>query len=278
MAKGLILSVHAENILTGVRVAHARINPHAHLLNSFDGAGDPENSHFGTTKFITAEETKKIIIGTCVRPRHGGDGSLQPIILIGHAVENQFDHTQRAFGVGLRSYGTVVRVVDTQVMAKNAGIRGPNGPSIGLRDLLTYLNIDMSNLHTAGNDAGGTLIAAVLLALVSGFYLVSNRKPPTIVLGRNIQDVVDSVMAIEKMVPPPTWGRVLYCTRCNRDNHARKMCLAKVSCTIRRDSGVVRLYNAHKTHRTSNCTDQYQALPSPDHRSRSATPLLKDEY
>jgi hypothetical protein len=273
MAKGLFPSVHAENILTGIQVAHARPIPYAHLLNNFTGAGDPEIFHFGTTKFVTAEEAKQVIINTFVRPRVGGDGSLQPIILVGHAVDNEFDHIQRAFGVDLRSYGTVVKVIDTQAMASNAGIHGPKGPSIGLRDLLEHFNINISNLHTAGNDAAGTLIAAVLLALKAGLYPASPGKPPAIVQGRNMQDVVESVMAIGKSMPPPPWGCELYCTRCGRDNHVRKTCFAKVWCTICRDSGVVRLYNAHKTHTTANCTYQYQALPSPDHGSRSATPL-----
>jgi hypothetical protein len=272
MLKGMIPGVHAENILTGIQVAHARAIPYAHLINNFHGAGDPENFHFGTTKFVTSEEAKQVIIDTFVRPRVGGDGSLQPIILVGHAVDNEFDHIQRAFGVDLRSYGTVIKVIDTQVMASKAGIEGPNGPSIGLRDLLAYFNIKISNLHTAGNDAAGTLIAAVLLALKPGLY-PSPGKPPAIVQGRNIQDVVNRVMDIGKSMPPPSWGCIFYCTRCGRDNHVRKTCFAKISCAICRDSGVVRLYNAHKTHTTANCTYQYQFLPTVDHGSRSTTPL-----
>ena len=34
LAKGLVPSVHAENILTGIQVAHARITPHAHLRST----------------------------------------------------------------------------------------------------------------------------------------------------------------------------------------------------------------------------------------------------
>ncbi|KAH3945226.1 hypothetical protein HBI56_055370 [Parastagonospora nodorum] len=272
LAKGMLPTAHAENILTGIQVAHARIMPHAHLLNTFKGSGDPEIFHFGTTKFVTAEEAKQVVIDTFVRPRLGGDevGSLQPIILIGHAVENEFEHIQRAFGVDLRSYGTVVKVIDTQAMATKAGIAGPKGPNIGLRDLLTYFNVHIDNLHTAGNDAAGTLMAAVLLALKDGLYPVG--KPPAVVKGRNIQEVVESVVSIGKSYPPPAWGREHFCTRCQRENHHRPDCFATVSCSICRDSGVVRLYNAHRTHMTANCLFAYQKLPDPDHGPVKAFP------
>jgi hypothetical protein len=272
MSNGLFPSVHAENILTGIRAAHARIIPHAHLLNNFAGAGDPENFQFGTTKFVTAEEARQVVINTFVRPHHGDKNSLQPIILVGHAVENEFDHIKRAFNVDLRSYGSVVKVIDTQIMAYKAGVRGPNGPLIGLRDLLTHFNINISNLHTAGNDAAGTLIAAVLLALMGDLYPAGNEKPPAVVQDRDIKDVVENVMATGKSSTPPSWGRMVYCTRCNRDNHVRVDCFSLVRCSICRDSGVVRLYNAHKTHMTCNCTYQYQKLPDPDHSSGSVTP------
>ncbi|KAF1912176.1 hypothetical protein BDU57DRAFT_506163 [Ampelomyces quisqualis] len=272
LSKGVAPSTHAENILMGVQAAHARLMDNAHLLNSFKGAGDPEVFSFGTSKFVTAEEAKQVIINTFVRPRHGGDGSLQPIILVGHAVDNEFNHIQEAFGVDLRSYGTIVKVVDTQVMAREAGIQGPNGPSIGLNDLLAYFNVSIENLHTAGNDAAATLIAAVLIVLKDGLYPLG--KPPAVVQGRHIQDVVERVMAIGKSSPPPPWGRQRFCTRCDRENHVRANCFAKVNCEICRTSGVKKLYNAHLTHATSKCTYNHYSLPLPDHGSRKVTPAV----
>ncbi|KAJ4378043.1 hypothetical protein N0V83_000873 [Neocucurbitaria cava] len=158
--RGIAPNVHAENILSSIRVDHARIMPHAHLQNTFPGAGDPEAFYFGRTKFVTIPEARQVILNTFVRPRHIDNGELQPIILVGHAVDNDYDHIKEAFGIDLESYGTIVKVIDTQVMAKNANIEGPNGPNIGLKNLLAHFNIEIPNLHTAGNDAAGTLIAA----------------------------------------------------------------------------------------------------------------------
>jgi hypothetical protein len=261
--KGVVPDAHAENILISIQSAHARVMQHAHLRNTFHSAEDPENFHFGTTKFVTMEEAKQVLINTFVRPN--ATGALQPVVLIGHAVENEFEHLQQAFGIDLRSYGTIVKVIDTQQMASEAGIIGPKGPYIGLRDLLAYFNIHIDNLHTAGNDAASTLMAAVLLALKDSIYPPGKGKPPKIVHDRNIQDVVERVMKIGKDTPAPTWGLELFCTRCDRDNHTRAKCVAKVCCSICRDSGVNRLFGSHKTHLTLKCLYQYQQLPAPDY-------------
>ncbi|KAH9879562.1 hypothetical protein IAQ61_001380 [Plenodomus lingam] len=262
ITEDLTLIPHAENILTGMHVAHARIKSTAHLLNSFVGAGDPEKFHFGTTRFVSMTEAQSIVENTFARPRQSSDDAqLQPIILIGHAVDNEFEVLERTFGVDLRSFGTIIKVIDTQEMARNAGIKGPNGPNIGLRDLLAYFNVKVPNLHTAGNDAAGTMIAAVLLGLQSIMYPLKDGPPSANLFGREIQDVVDDVMTLAKSRPAPTWGQPLFCTRCDRDNHSRHSCYAKVACIICQHSRVVRLYNAARTHTTDRCLYQYLDLP-----------------
>ena len=148
MTKGQAPTVLAENILSSIQVAHARIMPYAHLKNSFPGAGDPDVFEFGTTKFITEEEAKEVLINTFVRPSYSGDGSLQPIILIGHAVESMFDHLERAFDIDLRQYSTIVKVIDTQAMAVVAGIKGPAGRVISLKHLLEHFGMKPDNLHS----------------------------------------------------------------------------------------------------------------------------------
>jgi hypothetical protein len=84
MLKGVVPDAHAENILISIQSAHARVMQHAHLRNTFHGAGDSENFHFGTTKFVTMEEAKQVLINTFVRPN--AKSALQPVVLIGHAV------------------------------------------------------------------------------------------------------------------------------------------------------------------------------------------------
>jgi len=275
MNKGAAPDTHAENILTGIQVAHARLIEHAHLRNNFTNAGDPENFQFGTSKFVTNDEAKQVLINTFVRP-HPTNGAFQPIILVGHAVENEFEQIQRGFEVDLRSYGTVVKVIDTQLMAKEARIQTPKGVNIGLHDLLGYFNIKIKNLHTAGNDAAGTLIAAVLIALRDGLYPISNRGLPPIMHGRHIQDVVNRIMAIGKELEPPLWGIERFCCRCDRTNHFRVGCFAKVNCKICADSGVIALFKNRKTHATSKCLYNHLQLPPKDYISPAHVQVQQD--
>jgi len=266
MQKGLTPTIHAENILSSIQVAHARIIENAHLINRFPGAGDPENFLFGKTKFVTMEEVKQVLINTFVRPREYGDGSdLQPIILVGHAVENEFEHMQRAFGVDLLSYGTIVKVIDTQVMAQELGIKAPRGPFIGLKDLLAHFNMVVPNLHTAGNDAAATLMAAVLLTLKPWMYPDVPGSPPAIVQGRSMSEVVAGVMEMGQSLSPPPWGELVYCVRCDHKSHLAKSCYTALTCQICSNSGVKRLFGARNTHKTTRCMYQYLPIPLRDY-------------
>jgi hypothetical protein len=265
MMKGLSPTIHAENILSGMRVAHARIMPNAHLQNNYKDAGDPENFTFGHTKFVTMEEAKEILMATFLRTRPAADNStaFQPIILIGHAVSNFFEHVKHSFGINLQSYDTIIKVIDTQNLAKDMNMYGPKGPNISLQDLLAHFKLRLPNLHTAGNDAAGTLIAAVLTSLRDDIYM--HGIPQAVVVNRDIQDVVECVQALGKSLPAPPWGREKFCTKCDRENHGRHECRAKVLCLKCAHSGVVKLCRSRKTHKTSKCAYQYQELPTKDY-------------
>ncbi|KAE8827258.1 hypothetical protein PTNB73_09012 [Pyrenophora teres f. teres] len=262
--KFILPNIYANNILTGVQTVHARLKPYAHLHNDFPGAGDPEKFELGTTKFVTEEEARQVLVDTFVRPHELDPTNLQPIILVGHAVENEFEHILEAFGVDLLSYGTIVKVIDTQVMAEEAGIRGPRGPLISLKNLLSHFNLTVPNLHSAGNDAAATLMAAVLITLKENLYPgVGTNKPPAVVDNINIQWIVSALLT-ENKTPAPLWGVELFCTRCERENHLRANCFAKLQCEICKCSGVKRLYNASRTHAAGRCMFKYWALPPRD--------------
>lgn len=260
MVKGLTPTIHAENILNGMRVAHARIIPNAHLQNYYSDSGDPEQFNFGVTKFVTMQEAREILINTFVRVRTVGNdsGALQPIILVGHAVDNFLEHTKHSFGVDLHSYGTIVKIIDTQNLAKQASIHSSKGPNISLQHLLEHFKIRINNLHTAGNDAAGTLIAAILTALKDDIYMYG--VPQAVVVNRDIQDVIEHLQALGKSLSAPPWGREKFCTRCDRENHLRTDCRAIVHCLTCENSGVAMLFKARKTHTTSRCLYRFLEL------------------
>jgi hypothetical protein len=263
---GKIPTTHAENILTEIWVAHARIAENAHLVNRFQGAGDPEKFHFGTTMFVKMEEAKKVLINTFCRQRANALGQMQPIILLAHDAEGKFNHIKEQMNIDVLGLNTVIKVIDTQMLAAQAGISGPKGPTISLAHLVDHFNIKPDNLHTAGNDAGYTMITAVLTSLKNDLYghlsfAQAFGSPPPTVDGLNITQVINKVKKIGKSTAPPPWGRLLYCTRCDRSNHLREKCFAKLSCDICRNSGNFRLERTAGTHMASKCVFQYMPLP-----------------
>jgi hypothetical protein len=108
-------------------------------------------------------------------------------------------------------------------------------------------------------------MAALLVACKAVIYPYAKNGVPDIVAGCSMAEVVQRVMYVRKNLPPPVWGTTAYCIRCGRYNHVRASCFAKVSCTICRDSGVVKLFKAHKTHDTSKCLYQYYTMPERDY-------------
>lgn len=265
MVKGLSPTIHCENILNGMRVVHARIIPNAHLLNQYTDAGDPEAFNFGTTKFVSLEEAKKILINTFVRPRTVGNdsGQHQPIILVGHAVETLLEHLRASFGIDLLNLGTIVKVIDTQNLAKDALIHSPKGPNISFSGLLEHFKLRIAQHHNAGNEAAGALIAALLTSLRDDIYM--HGTPQAVVVNRDIHDVIEHVQALGKSLPLPPWGQLKFCTKCDRNNHVRAECRAQVHCQACEQSGVVKLFKARKTHQMSKCLYQYLEMPPRDY-------------
>ncbi|KAF2117338.1 hypothetical protein BDV96DRAFT_518310 [Lophiotrema nucula] len=255
---GLIPGVHAENILTDIRVAHARIIPHAHLMNKFPGAGNPEDFHFGTTVFVTPDEARHALTNILARPSTESPNMLRPVIFIGHAIGSDFEQMEKTFGIDLLKLGSIVKVIDTQDLARQVDIYGPKGPNISLKDLLAHFNIMGSdiNLHTAGNDVAYTMMLAILIALKKELYgsLTSSDNPQFNVHGRTIFQVVEAVKALGQANPAPMWGEALFCTRCDRNNHLRTHCFARdVFCTKCYNSGNGKRRGASQTHNTNRC-------------------------
>ena len=89
-----------------MRVRHMRLRETAHLVNSFKCEGHPENFSFGKTTFVTSSEAKQAL-NDYLAPRDQS-GSLKPIILIGHAVDNDIDVLREKFDFDLAASGNIV--------------------------------------------------------------------------------------------------------------------------------------------------------------------------
>ncbi|KAA8613586.1 hypothetical protein Ptr902_10072 [Pyrenophora tritici-repentis] len=86
----------------------------------------------------------------------------RPIILLGHAVDNDTAMLKAAFGVDIEAMGVVVATLDTQVLATECEIAEP-GRKMGLGRLLGSLGVEEAFLHNAGNDIVGTFVGALVL-------------------------------------------------------------------------------------------------------------------
>lgn len=246
---------HAEDSLLQIQTTHLRIMENAHLVNKFRGAGNPEDFHFGTSAFIPAQEALKVLMEVFCRFIHadGEQPRLRPVIFIGHAVECDFEKLSDKLGVDLLKFGTIVKVIDTQILAKEAGIVGPKGPNISLKHMLEYFHIQPDNLHMAGNDIAYTMVAAVLAALKNDLYTSADHIPEPIVNGRHIQDVLADIKAVNKAGPPPPWGVTVFCTRCDRLDHSRDECTEYVNCIHCCGSSSKKISYLARTHMTEKC-------------------------
>ena len=89
-------------------------------------------------------------------------------------------------------------------MAQELDFEGSRGPVMVLKDLLAHFNILIPNLHTIGNDATATLMAAVLLILKHGIHPNASDLPPDVVQGRSISDVVANISQLCELTPAPS--------------------------------------------------------------------------
>ncbi|KAJ4371750.1 hypothetical protein N0V86_008303 [Didymella sp. IMI 355093] len=155
---------------------------------------------------MSLEEAKKVLINTLIRPRmigHDGD-KCQPIIFLGHVVEDLLDHIKAHFGIDLLDLGTIVKVIDTQNLAKDALIHSPKGPNISLSDLFEYFNVCIPNHTNAGNEAAGVLVAALLTSLRNDIYM--SGMPQAVVVNCDIQHVIEHVQELGKSQYSPSRG------------------------------------------------------------------------
>ncbi|KAF1972645.1 hypothetical protein BU23DRAFT_397790, partial [Bimuria novae-zelandiae CBS 107.79] len=145
--------------LNNMTVHHFRIKENAHLVNGRRCEGHLEDFQFGSTGFVTEQEARGVLNALLCQE---GVGYLRPMILIGHAVENDIQVFRDHLHIDLAEY-PILMTLDTQVMAKELGIEVPPGRKIGLRDLLDSYGVkNKLYLHNAGNDAALTTTVGCL--------------------------------------------------------------------------------------------------------------------
>ncbi|KAF2796915.1 hypothetical protein K505DRAFT_236610 [Melanomma pulvis-pyrius CBS 109.77] len=242
-----------EGIFMQVKAIHARIKPNAHLFNKFPGSGNPDKFNFGRTVFVNIEEARQGLLSILCRPGIQGPG-FQPVVLVGHAIHNHIARINEAFKLDILSLGSVIKVLDTQSLAKDVGIKPPKGTNISLMDLSRHFGMIPDNLHTAGNDVVHILINAVFASLQSHPFGFGSNNRTVGDFTERINMLVNRMMQVGKVYPPQNWGTLLFCTRCDRDNHLKESChAAYICCTICVNSPNMRNRKGARSHQTAKC-------------------------
>lgn len=149
-----------------------------------------------------------------------------PVVVLGHALHGDMAMLKSTLGFDAMALGTVVKIIDTQNLAKECEYApSGNGNQIGLGNLVAKCSFEYRDPHTASNDAAMTLISAVQM------LLPSELKPDD----GGLQKVVDNI-EVDSQWQEWDWGDDQWCLRCGQYGHTRddyrgKRCFAKVKCS-----------------------------------------------
>jgi hypothetical protein len=206
---------YGEKLLRNMWYYHVRLLDNAHYVNRTFAAANPEPNLFGNTTFTTMQEAKNFLTECLSWPIDSSNpkSGLCPVILLGHAVQNEERMFRTKLGISSTAFDNVVATIDTQTIANENSIHGP-GDKIGLKVLVQAFNLEHRNPHTASNDAAHTIVCAV--------QMVMSGKLPNIP-GRSLQAVVNGSerhsWSTTAMVGIPG-----YCTKCDSTVHRRPKC------------------------------------------------------
>ncbi|KAF2649766.1 hypothetical protein K491DRAFT_566932, partial [Lophiostoma macrostomum CBS 122681] len=183
----------AENLLSQVYFYHYRLKPNAHLLNKHFCPGDPTKNRFGQTRFVSVQEAQTALKDAFqwpidpAKPEFG----FCPVIFLGHALSNDTQMLADSLNFSASVFGTVVRFIDTQNLAKSTGVY-TGRQQIGLRSLCNHHDFAFRDSHTAGNDTAYTMINAVFMALANEIF-PNVANPDVLPTEKSAQDVVDTI-------------------------------------------------------------------------------------
>lgn len=173
------------------------------------------------------------------------DGVVRPVVLLGHALDNDVEKIEKYLGFDLMAKGNLVKQIDTQVIARNVGHWNHPNNQIGLTRLVNNLDFTYRDGHTASNDAAMTTICAIQLVL-SNKYKGAGQP-------RSLQNVVDQT---ERDSQSHDWshGSKLFCFRCGSRAHMvnrapNGYCQARVRCT----RCAIERPNSQWGHRSETC-------------------------
>ncbi|EMD88846.1 hypothetical protein COCC4DRAFT_60486 [Bipolaris maydis ATCC 48331] len=211
-----------EHLLQQVQFYLLRLIETSHLPNQNPLSRGVLGNRFGKGRFVTFAQARQILHDLFVQPIKGVPGSKgnRPIVVLGHDVSHDKNNLKhKAIEFDMDPLGTVVRYIDTQVLAREGKCWNmPRKEQIGLKRLVENLWFEHSDPHTAANDAGRTLICAFQIGLGKHYC----RDHPRYRMLEVATDIERYSVANFKSIG----GVEEYCWRCGQSGHMKSACTA----------------------------------------------------
>jgi hypothetical protein len=222
VAKG-DLGDHGEHLLQQVSYALLRIAENAHLPCQNPVSQGVNGNRFGRGRFVSFAEAREVMTDVFVLPLDNIDGlgyGNKPVIVLGQDIGHDKNNlANKSVRFDIEKCGTVVRWIDTQVLARDVGYwLKPKNEQIGLARLVENLWFEHSDPHTAANDAARTLISAFQLALKDDVCKKGCKK--------SMLQVATDIEAYSVANFTPIGGVEAYCWRCGTAGHMKEACVA----------------------------------------------------
>ncbi|KAF2810834.1 uncharacterized protein BDZ99DRAFT_561320 [Mytilinidion resinicola] len=248
-----------KNWLEHVWFYHFRICETGHLVNKNHCKGNPNGFDFGKSLWVKMEHVKDILVELFSVPVAGVEHErvpgepLRPVILLGHALQNDLKILKKNVGFDPTELGTMAATIDTQHIVREHGIRNSKTGSlrdwINLGDLINQLGGSGRDLHNAGNDAAYTMIAGILMGVVP-FPALPATLPEKEASAYcvEVQNTFQHTKNVAATQHSPPWGLRVFCTRCESTTHLAEDCRAHVACSKCKHAGK-KFWRSHSTSR-----------------------------
>ncbi|EMD64260.1 hypothetical protein COCSADRAFT_89986 [Bipolaris sorokiniana ND90Pr] len=211
-----------EHLMQQVQFYLLRMIETSHLPNQNPQSRGVLGNRFGKGRFVTFAQARQIMHDLFVQPIKGVSGlkGNHPIVVLGHDVSHDKNNLKhKAIEFDMDPLGTVVRYIDTQVLAREGKCWNmPHKEQIGLKRLVENLWFEHSDPHTAANDAGRTLISAFQIGL--GEHACRKH------LKHRMLEVATDIEQYSVTNFKSIGGVEEYCWRCGQSGHMKSACKA----------------------------------------------------
>lgn len=212
---------------------------------------------FGRSDWISLSSVRKTLTDMfCVLDQcNPSSQKFRNVILVGHAVENE-DRYMAKLGKGfsMQSFGTIVAVVDTQILNRDGRDK------LSLVNLLAEQDIPADYHHNGGNDAARTL--AVCVANEIDRLMIQGLVQSSDGSGMTAASAVERMRETGELIKAANPLDPNRCDICGKFGHATDECHTFTTCTACGNSGHPRarciwsecqVCKAKAGHLTENC-------------------------